>query len=79
MARLQTLTGIPTLAITFRYSGRRIGHPPHLCEWGRAGAWMRTSDNPASHCIIGLLMRNKGADERTRTAVPAHYECAAAI
>jgi hypothetical protein len=29
---------------------------------------MRTLDNPSSHCIIGLLMRNKGADERTRTA-----------
>ena len=29
---------------------------------------MRTSDNPSTHCIIGLLMRNKGADERTRTA-----------
>jgi hypothetical protein len=29
---------------------------------------MRTSDNPTSHCIIGLLMRNREADERTRTA-----------
>ena len=31
---------------------------------------MRTSDNPCSYCIIGLLMRNRGADERTRTAYP---------
>jgi hypothetical protein len=29
---------------------------------------MRTLDNPSCHCIIGLLMRNKGADEQTRTA-----------
>jgi hypothetical protein len=31
---------------------------------------MRTLDNPSSHCIIGLLMRNMGDDERTRTAYP---------
>ena len=47
------------LAVTFRYSGRRIGHPRHLCGWGSAGAWMRTSDNPSSHRIITLPMRNK--------------------
>ena len=32
---------------------------------------MRTSDDPSSQCIIGLLMRNRRADERTRTA----YSC----